>query len=171
MRVLIVTPAPPRSRKGNRITALRWAKMLREQGHRVRLSDRFGNHRCDLLIALHARRSADSIRRFQDSHPTRPCVLALTGTDLYGDLETDSLAQQSVEMADRLILLQPDGLSRLSPLHRSKARVIYQSVKPPPVRTSLPPRDGFEVCVLGHLRDVKDPFRAARAVRLIDSDS
>jgi glycosyltransferase involved in cell wall biosynthesis len=33
------------------------------------------------------------------------------------------------------------------------------------------PRDAFQACVIGHLREVKDPFRAAEAVRLLPADS
>ena len=54
MRVLIVTPAPPKSRLGNRITALRWSRLLREAGHEVVITQRFDRQRCDALIALHA---------------------------------------------------------------------------------------------------------------------
>jgi glycosyltransferase involved in cell wall biosynthesis len=45
-----------------------------------------------------------------------------------------------------------------------------QSVTPPR-RLDPPSQDAFEVCVLGHLRDVKDPFRAAEASRRLPSDS
>jgi glycosyltransferase involved in cell wall biosynthesis len=53
---------------------------------------------------------------------------------------------------------------------RDKVRVIYQSCTPPPGRFA-PRRDVFEVCVMGHLRAVKDPFRTAEAARLLPSDS
>ncbi len=95
MRILIVTPAPPRSRKGNRITALRWARLLRELGHRVELTESFVDQPCDLLIALHARKSAKSIRAFHDARPGSPLLVALTGTDLYGDINTSRAAQRS----------------------------------------------------------------------------
>ena len=109
MRIQIVTPAPPGSTKGNRITALRWSQILREIGHRVTVTQEFSGRRCDLLIALHARRSAQSIHRFRRDYPNRPLLVALTGTDLYGDLRTNSSARRSLALATRLIVLQPDG--------------------------------------------------------------
>ena len=65
-----------------------------------------------------------------------------------------------------LITLQPAGTQEL-PVHlRDKVRVIYQSCKAPP--GAFRPRPGvFDVCVIGHLRSVKDPFRTAAASRLL----
>ena len=34
MRILVVTPIVPRARTGNRVTALRWVRVLRGLGHR-----------------------------------------------------------------------------------------------------------------------------------------
>src|ERR1043166_7130689 len=93
MKIVIVTPAPPGSHKGNRVSALRWARLLRELGHRVSVRQEYQHKRCDLLIALHARRSADAVERFRPRHPDRPLILMLTGTDLYGDIHTDAAAQ------------------------------------------------------------------------------
>ena len=73
MRIALITPARPGSRAGNRHTALRWAAMLRAAGHRVTVSTEWEpNDEDDLLLALHARRSHASIRKFKDLHPDRP---------------------------------------------------------------------------------------------------
>ncbi|MFQ6672596.1 MAG: selenoneine biosynthesis selenosugar synthase SenB [Candidatus Tectimicrobiota bacterium] len=170
MKVCLITPAPPRSRKGNRVTALRWARILRELGHRVVIDQVYGGERCDCLVALHARRTHASMVRYRSQYPDRPLILALTGTDLYGDIRTDADARESLELASRLIVLQPMGLEELPERHRDKTRVIYQSVRKPP-GTFRPRKGVFEVCVLGHLRPVKDPFRAARAARLLPPTS
>lgn len=170
MRVCLVTPVPPRSRKGNRVTAVRWARLLRELGHRVTVAQRYDGQRCDLLVALHARRSAGSVARFRAERPDAPLVLTLTGTDLYGDIRTSAEARRSLELASRLVVLQPLGVEELPAHLRGKARVIYQSVPTPTFRVRRR-ADVFEVCVLGHLRPVKDPFRTAQAARLLPPSS
>ena len=169
-RIVIVTPAPPGSRKGNRITASRWARMLRSLGHQVVIQEEFRGERCDLLIALHARKSADDVAQFRRSNSDRPIVVVLTGTDLYGDIRTSRAAHQSLELADRLVLLQPEGLQELPPQLRQKARVIFQSAIPLPARPR-PLKSVFEISVCGHLRPVKDPFRAALAARKLPAES
>jgi putative glycosyltransferase (TIGR04348 family) len=174
VKIGIVTPAPPRSRYGNRVTALRWAGILRRLGHRVSIIQAYEGEPYDLLVALHARRSYPSIRRFHLDHPERPLLVALTGTDVYQDLPGSRRARQSLEVATRLIALQPKAREALPSRLRPKMRVIYQSVsrgsgkdtKPQPRNPNAVSRwRSFDVCVIGHLRPVKDPFRAARASR------
>jgi hypothetical protein len=144
MKICLITPAPPHSRKGNRVTALRWARILRELGHRVLIQQVYRGERCNLMVALHARRSYASVKRFRDEHPDLPLILALTGTDLYDDIHTDSSAQESLEMASRFIVLQPKGIDELPGRLRNKAQVIYQSVKK--LSGNFPPKKGaFEV--------------------------
>jgi putative glycosyltransferase (TIGR04348 family) len=164
MKVCLITPAPPGSRKGNRVTALRWARILRGLDRRVTVRQEYGGDRCDLLVALHALRSFPSLEHYRAAHPEAPIVLALTGTDLYGAIHTHVEARRALEWATRLIVLQPRGLEALPAAVRDKGRVIYQSVPRPRVRPAPRP-DRFEVCVLGHLRPVKDPFRTAQAAR------
>lgn len=170
MNISLITPAEARSRKGNRVTAIRWARILRGLGHRVAIEQEYHGQRSDLMVALHARRSHESIARFRRQHPTRPLVLALTGTDLYGDIHSDALAQQSLELASRLVTLQPLGIAELPEHLREKTRVLYQSATKPAGDFS-PKHDVFEICVLGHLRPVKDPFRTALAARLLPASS
>jgi putative glycosyltransferase (TIGR04348 family) len=136
----------------------------------VAVETEYRGGRYDVLVALHARRSFPSIERFGREHPDRPLLVALTGTDLYGDLRHDPQARRALDLASRLILLQPLGLEELPEPIRAKAHVIYQSAIPAPAHHA-PKTDVFEVCVLGHLRPVKDPFRAAAAVRLLPASS
>lgn len=164
-RIAIVTPAGAGTRNGNRHTALRWAAFLRRAGHRVSVSVAWDGRPCDLLLALHARRSHDSIARYRRDHPGGALCVALTGTDLYRDLPASREARRSLQLADRLIVLQDEALRRLSPRLRRKARVVYQSAAPAARRR--PPARDFRVAVVGHLREEKDPFRAAQALALL----
>ena len=170
MKLLIVTPAPPKSKRGNRITAVRWAGLLRELNHHVEIAESYDGKRCDALIALHARRSAKSIAQFHREQPHKPLILALTGTDLYQDIFKSPTAQHSLELASHLVVLQPDAIRFLPKRQQSQCRVIFQSVKPLS-RKPTPLKTIFEVCVVGHLRPVKDPFRAAMAAKLLPKSS
>ena len=177
MKIGIITPAPARSHFGNRITALRWARILRTLGHRVSISQRYDNEQLDLLIALHARRSYPSINCFRHKHRDSPIIVALTGTDVYRDIHISRRARQSLQLADRIVVLQPRALRELDLSARHKARVIFQSVESIPAlrksgrKSNRSSSDGFDVSVIGHLRPVKDPFRAALAARLLPKSS
>jgi putative glycosyltransferase (TIGR04348 family) len=127
---------------------------------------RWAGEPCDALIALHARKSHASIARFARTQPGRPLVVVLTGTDLYVDLPRNKEARASLELASALVVLQAGPRARLG----ARARVIPQSVRPV-VRSSRRSRRAFEVLVLGHLRPVKDPFRAALAARGLPEES
>jgi putative glycosyltransferase (TIGR04348 family) len=167
--IVLITPAGPRSRYGNRNTAVRWAGFLRELGHRVALRVTWDGSPAQLMIALHARRSHDSIARFRAAFPDRPLALVLTGTDLYRDIQVDADARRSLRLADRLVVLQEMGLKELPLPLRRKTSVIYQSAREPALRAPL--KSCFEVVVSGHLREEKDPFRAAAALHLLPRDS
>lgn len=175
MNILITTPAPPRSRYGNRVTALRWARILKELGHHVDVSQVYDDGDYDLLIALHARHGYPSINRFRSLHPDKPLVVTLSGTDLYQDLKQNKHARESLDLATRIVVLQPKAFDDLPPRLHAKTRVIYQSAQP---ATRGSNRHGnragarnFTVCVIGHMRPVKDPFRAALAARRLPSSS
>lgn len=170
LRALIITPASPGSTRGNRVTAERWARILGELGHAVEIAEDYRGQGCDLMIALHAASSAPAIARFRDERPREPLLVALTGTDLYRDLRTSDEARRSLELATRLIALQPLAADEIEEPLRRKVRVILQSLEP--VQGAAPPStERFEICVLGHLRPVKDPFRAAEAARTLPAGS
>lgn len=121
-----------------------------------------------MMIALHARRSAPSIADFAARHPGRPLAVVLTGTDLYRDIRVDAQAQRSLALADRLILLQQEGVLELTPGHAAKAVVIHQSA-----RSLRPGRHStryFDLALVGHQRPEKDPLTAVRALRLLPPD-
>jgi putative glycosyltransferase (TIGR04348 family) len=155
---------------GNRVTALRWQRIVRLLGHRAWIDDELGTKRYDVLVALHARRSAEAVRVSRDRYPERPIVVALTGTDLYHDIHCDEDARRSLVIADRLIVLHPGGAAELPAELRHKVHVVPQSAVAPtsPARRS---ERVFEVSVVGHLRVEKDPFRTALAARLLAPES
>ena len=169
-RILIITPKNLSAHSGNRVTARRWATMLRSFEHQVQVVEAFHNQRCDRVIALHARRNAASIAAVRQDFPEIRIIVVLTGTDLYRDIHRSAAARRSLDLADRLVVLQERGPVEVPRQWRSKVRVIYQSAEPPQ-QTPKPLRGVFEVCVSGHLRSVKDPFRAELASRRLPADS
>ena len=169
MRIALITPCGRAARNGNWHTAARWARFLREAGHTVRVAQAWDGRPADLMLALHARRSYASVRAFAERHPSRPLLLALTGTDLYRDIHEDEGARQALEWAHRLIVLQARGTDALPAHLAARTRVIYQSA--PDIARQAPPPDTFEVLVIGHLRAEKDPFRVALATAYLPEHS
>jgi putative glycosyltransferase (TIGR04348 family) len=169
-RVQIVCPAKPGTRFGNRISALRWQRILRDLGCSVRIVDVYRSGACDLLLALHAKRSASSVVGFRAKHPHAPIILAITGTDLYGDMASDPEVKQALSAATRVVVLQSTALNELTSVNRRKTRVIHQSVPRLALQRSADSRE-HHVIVAGHLRAVKDPLRTAMAVRNLPRES
>jgi len=170
VKIQLITPEPLRFNNGNKITAVRWTRILRKLGHRVAIDHSYTGKPCDLLIGLHARRSYQSIQKFHELYPRLPLIVVLTGTDLYRDIQTDRDAQHSLEIATRLVVLQKLAFAELPHHLHSKTRVIYQSAEP--YKTQPSPTTGtFKVCVIGHLREEKDPLRTALAVWRLPAES
>ena len=163
-RILIVSPALARANNGNWQTASRWARFLRG-AYEVEVTDAWQSKdpAPDLLIALHARRSASSVAAFTNAHPDKPTLLVLTGTDVYRDIHDAPEAQASLRRAAALVVLQDDAVNQLPAGLHPKTHVIYQSA--PALRPWQPPatRRYFDVCMIGHLRDEKDPLTFIRA--------
>ena len=170
MRIHLATPAPPGSRLGNGVTASRWQDLFAALGHRVRVAGDWSGEPCDLLVAIHARRSHGAVAALRRAHARVRVVVVLSGTDLYCDLPAGNpQARASLALADRLVVLEPRALEVLDEDLRGKARVIVQSAVAPARRPPATRR--FEVCMLSHLRPIKDPLRAARAARLLPARS
>jgi len=195
--IWIASPAAAHNNNGNWQSARRWAQFLRTR-YRVTIAASWPEPALppaarvsagatpDLLIALHARRSAPALLAFADACPERPTILLLTGTDLYRDIRHDAMAQQALERAAVLVLLQPAGLSELPPHLHAKTSVIYQSAamlrQAPPAAgapvaaaraSAAAPRSRRQpaICMIGHLRDEKDPLTFMRAAALVTAPS
>ncbi len=160
----IVTPALAAANNGNWQTASRWARMLAGD-YRVSVVARWAGEPFDAMIALHARRSAASIADWSMQLVRRPLVVVLTGTDLYRDILSDTAAQASLAVADRLLVLHELAPLDVPAAHRGKTVVCFQSC------TAWRPHDKTQrrlrALMVGHLRDEKDPatyFAAARGL-------
>ncbi|WP_343623414.1 selenoneine biosynthesis selenosugar synthase SenB [Roseateles puraquae] len=159
--VCIVSPARRADNNGNWHTAERWLAHLAPVAD-VMVVPEWTGQAVDVLIALHARRSAASIERFHEARPGRPIILVLTGTDVYRDIDVDPAAQRSLQLAHRLVGLQPRIAERLDAHLRDKVRIVVQGAEPmhrPHV--AAPAR----FVAVGHLRAEKDPLTLMRAVR------
>lgn len=169
--ICLVTPALAAANNGNWQTARRWARMLASH-YRVRLlpewtaADSPGDE--VLMLALHARRSAASMQAWKAAHPGRPLVLALTGTDLYRDIRTDAVAQQSLELADALVVLQDQAPRELAAHLQRKCQVVFQSSTR---RATLSKTtQHLNAVMVGHLREEKAPETFMQAARLLQND-
>jgi putative glycosyltransferase (TIGR04348 family) len=173
--LIVVTPFAAGANNGNWRTASRWARLLAPAYRSLlQTSDApvsgAGRDDAVAMIALHARRSHAAIAAWSRLVPHRPLVVALTGTDLYRDVAGgDADAIDSLDAADRLILLQDDALTHLPARLRGKAHVVFQSA-----RTLLPwaaksPRR-LNVVLVAHLREEKDPRTVFAAWRMLPAE-
>ncbi|MBL8384287.1 MAG: TIGR04348 family glycosyltransferase [Burkholderiales bacterium] len=163
-RIAIVTPALAAANNGNWQTAWRWSRML-SAAYRTQILPRWSGEAADLMIALHARRSAESIAAWSAARPSRPLVVVLTGTDLYRDIAVDAAAQRSLALADRLVVLQEQGPRMLAPALRGKTRVVFQSTAAR--RTLAKTRRHLRALMVGHLRPEKSPETWHKAARIL----
>ena len=98
-------------------------------------------------------------------------MVALGGTDVNTFLKSEpETTLNSMEHADVLVCLHNQVFEKLPDYLIRKLHVIYQSAKPLPSPRKLSKRN-FDICVIGHLRQEKDPLRAALAVRLLPKAS
>ena len=123
----------------------------------------------EAIIALHARRSAESIAQYRLARPQGGLIVALTGTDVYRDIHDDPSAQQSLASADRLVVLQPKAIEELPFAFRAKCDVVFQSA--PSLTPGSRYQRAFDIVQVGHLRHEKDPFTPITALRLLPADS
>jgi putative glycosyltransferase (TIGR04348 family) len=163
LKVVIVSPALAAANNGNWQTAQRYARLLRAFC-RVRIVQRWdGSESDDVMIALHARRSYESIAQWHVRHGTRGLIVVLTGTDLYRDIQSDPQAQQSLRWAHTLVVLQSEGVQAVPESFHAKTVVAFQSTTTRQTLRKTPIY--LRAIMVGHLRPEKSPrtfFQAAR---------
>jgi putative glycosyltransferase (TIGR04348 family) len=170
MNIRLVTPAPPGSLAGNRASANRWATLFRRLGHRVTVSTDYRGEAADLMVALHAWRSADAIKRFATEYPERALVVVVTGTDACRFIHTHrETTLASLDAADYIVGLHDLLANALPERYHHRLRIIVQSARPRAHRQLA--KRSFRVCFAGHLREEKDPLRPALAVRELPPES
>ncbi len=170
-RVAIVCPATPESNNGNWRTAQRWQRLLQGWA-KVRIVQQWPDTCAgsdEVLLALHARKSAPSITAWHAQHGGHGLGVALTGTDIYPDIRRDVVAMASLDMARSLVVLQEQALQALPEAHRAKARVVFQSCAQRQQLTKTARH--LRVLMVGHLRDEKNPAMLWRAVRAMAPDA
>ncbi len=167
--IVLVTPALADANNGNWRTAQRWARLL-SNDYRVRLAAAWSPGTSaglppQAMIALHARRSAAAIQAWRARFPQRPLVVVLTGTDLYRDIAVDPDAQRSLQLADRLVVLNERGLDSLPQALHRKTVICLQS-SPSRQTLSKTPRH-LRALMVGHLREEKCPETYQQASALL----
>ena len=171
MKISLITPANKQSRTGNRTTAVRWQGLLQALGHAVDVATDYDGRPADMMIAVHAWRSADSIERFHAAHPGRPLVVLLSGTDIYRFQHSHpETTLRSMEIADELVCLHDLVHAAIPGRYAGKLHVIHQSARPL-TAPRRPSRKTFDICVIGHLREEKDSLRTAEAAALLPPES
>jgi len=167
-RVVIISPATAAANNGNWHTAWRWSNMLRP-AFDVTIAQVWSGAPFDAMVALHARRSADTIAHWSLAHGVPQdapgLAVVLTGTDLYRDIQSDVSAQASLRYANKLVVLQECGIEALPMDLRAKARVIFQSSAAQGTLTKS--SHLLQVVMVGHLREEKSPQTLFDAARLL----
>ena len=164
MRIGITEPTTGDTPTGNRRQALQWADYLSDAGHEVALD---GAPQSDVLVAFNAAKSHESIAAFRAASPDRPIIVVLTGTDIYPEPSADTL--RSLAIADRIVALQRRATGQVPPAFQKKLVVVLQAADASPAVARSD--DPFHVVVVSHLREIKDPLRAAFAARRLPPDS
>ena len=158
--VLIISPALAEANNGNWQTAWRWQHLLRPL-FRASIASHWQGEPADVMLALHARKSAASVLAWAQAKGSGQLAVVLTGTDLYRDIQTDASAQRALQLAGQRVLLQERAPDALPAALRPKASVIFQSA---PRRATLDKTSRhLRALMVGHLRDEKDPLTYLRA--------
>lgn len=175
-RLLLASPYPLDSPRGNSVSANRILGILKECGYSadaVSGREETGKASGEILIALHARKSATAIESFHANAPDRPVFILLTGSDLYADLhgsaETQATVHRTMRLARYLIVSQSASIADIPEIYQSKARVVPKSLLTK-VPERLPRKQGpFRIVLPSHLRPAKAPLLVLEALAALPS--
>ena len=166
MKINVCTGYPLDSPRGNTTTAFRIAERLKMAGHQATAMHTDTPPAADAQISLHALKTAAASAYFA-KHQSGRLFIRLTGTDINGGITRNpELSQQTIDLADKLVVTHPACLPQITDRWLSKTVVIYPSVTMPELATISYPTSPLFTCV-GHLRPVKAPHLMYTAIQKI----
>lgn len=168
--VLIHSPYSLDSSQGNTVSAERLERILHDAGLTISMEgEKYRGEDVRCLIALNARRSAEAVASFHAHQPDSTIVVTLTGTDINHPeaQQQGSATWQSMETADRLVLLHDASLAAVPEPFKPKCSVIYPSVTLPVGLQHHAEGDDFTIVMAGNMRAEKNPDLAVNASLMI----
>ena len=142
---------------------MRWAGLLRQLGHLVTIASEWRDQAADVLITVHAVKSASSVLAASCDRPDIRIVTLLAGTDIYPNFEPSETTTAALARADALIALQPRARDLLPKKLREKSYTIVQSA----TAVAAPKHQTFTASVIAHLRPIKQPHIAIQAAAML----
>lgn len=166
MKINVCTGYPLDSPRGNTTTAFRIVERLQQAGHQATAIHTDTPPAADAQISLHALKTAAASAHFANLK-SGSLYIRLTGTDINGGFaQNPSLSQQTIDLAERLVVTHPACLPQIPERWRSKTVVIYPSATIPELESIATPTAPLFTCI-GHLRPVKSPHLMHTAIQQI----
>lgn len=166
--VCIVSPVAQRAHDGVAVTAERWRQWL-EPVADVAVAPEWTGASDEVLIALHASGSAESVARFAHAHPRRPLALVLSGSDVARDIDTNASACAALSHATHLVVRHPGAMGRLGDSQQARARLIEPSAPRRVMRNKA--RTRFDVAHAAPLCAESDPMTLFNAIQALPPES
>ena len=166
MKINVCTGYPLHSPRGNTTTAYRIVERLQQAGHQATAMHTDTPPAADAQISLHVLKTAAASAYFAKNNSGR-LFICLTGTDMNGGFEQNpKLSEQTIGLAEKLIVAHPACLPQIPNRWQSKTVVIYPSVTLPELDAIETPALPLFTCI-GHLRPIKAPHLMHSAIQKI----
>ena len=169
--VLFYSPMPLLSGKGNAVSALRIAGLLDAAGVSARAVDAWNGEDATALVVLNSWRSAGLALDFRKRFPGRPLIAVLTGTDIFPHYPAHPDVDTALTAVDAIVAWHDASMEQIPERFRTKTHVIRKSAPDAPGPLPPAPEGECRVLLAGHLREVKDPFRAVEAACALPDSS